>query len=113
MSAANDLAEQLAVAVANRLLGNEGKTLDLVRPSLVRRGLDRDLAAFLADVESGAVGALFVLDLDPVEQLPGGEAFGHALAGLPLSVAITDRPTATAAACGAVAAAHHPLEWLG
>jgi molybdopterin-containing oxidoreductase family iron-sulfur binding subunit len=113
VSASDDLAEQLAVAIANRLLGNEGKTLDVVRPSLVRRGLDRDLAAFLADVESGAAGAVFVLDLDPVDELPGGEALGKALAGLPLSVAVTDRPTATAAACGAVAAAHHALERWG
>jgi len=110
VSAANDPGEQLAVALLNRLLGNEGKTLDVARPSLVRRGLDRNLAAFVADVESGAAGAVFVLDLDPVDQLPGGDAFAKALARLPLSVAITDRPTATAAACGAVAAAPHRLE---
>ena len=113
VSASNDLAEQLAVAITNRLLGNEGKTLDVLRPSLVSRGLDRNLTAFLADVESGAAGAVFILDLDPVDQLPGGEALGKALARLPLSVAITDRPTATAAACEAVAAAHHALERWG
>ena len=113
LSSANDLAEQLAVAIANRLLGNEVKTLDVARPSLVRRGLDRDLAAFLADIASGAAGAVVILDLDPVDQLPGGEEFGRALTRLPLSVAITDRPTATAAACGAVAAAHHALERWG
>jgi len=113
VSGANDLAEQLAVAVANRVLGSEGMTLDLARPSLVRRGLDRSLAELTQAMEQGSVGALFVLGLDPVEQLPRGEAFGHALAGLPLSVAITDRPTATAAACHVVAAAHHPLECWG
>ena len=61
----------------------------------------------------GPPARVFVLDLDPVDQLPGGEALATALAGLPLSVAITDRPTATAAACGAVAAAHHALERWG
>jgi len=113
VSGANDLAEQLAVALANRVLGNEGTTLDLARPSLVRRGLDRDLGKLVRALELGSLGALFVVGLDPVDQLPGGEAFGRALAALPLSVAITDRPTATAAACHAVVAAHHGLECWG
>ncbi|MBK9064417.1 MAG: hypothetical protein IPL89_14675 [Acidobacteria bacterium] len=73
LSASDDLGEQLAVALANRLLGNEERTLDVLRPSLVRRGVDRDLAALLADVDSGAAGAVVILDLDPVDQLPGGE----------------------------------------
>jgi len=113
VSGANDLAEQLAIALANRVLGSEGVTLDLARPSLVRRGLDRDLAELVQALEQGSIGALFVLGLDPVDQLPGGEALGRALAAIPLSVAITDRPTATAAACHAVAAAHHGLECWG
>ncbi len=113
MSGANDLGEQLAVALLNRLLGNEGTTVDLAKPSLLRRGLDRELAGLIEALGSGGVGALFVLDLDPVDQWPNGEAVKAALAGLPLAVAITDRPTATAAACGVVAAAHHGLESWG
>ena len=113
VSGANDLGEQLAVALLNRLLGNEGKTVDLTRPSLLRRGLDRELAGLLTSLASGDVGALFVLGLDPVEQGPDGEALKAALGKLPLAVAITDRPTATAAACRVVAAAHHGLESWG
>jgi molybdopterin-containing oxidoreductase family iron-sulfur binding subunit len=113
VSGANDLAEQLAVALANRVLGNEGATLDLARPSLVRRGRDRELAALVEGLERRSIGALFVLGLDPVDQLPGGEALRGALAALPLAVAISERPTATAAACHAVAAAHHGLECWG
>ena len=110
VTATEDRAEALAVALANRLLGNEGQTLDLDRPSLLRRGLDRDMQALRAAIEAGEAGGLVVLCLDPVDQLPDGEAFGAALGRLPLSVAITDRPTATAAHCKVVAAAHHPLE---
>ncbi len=113
VSGASDLGEQIAVALVNRVLGGEGTTLDLARPTLVRRGLDRELAELLEAMEKGAVGALFVLGLDPVDQLPGDEALRSAFAALPLSVAITDRPTATAAACHAVAAAHHGLEAWG
>ena len=111
--ATDDLGEALAVVLLNRLLGNEGRTLDVERPSLVRRGLDRDLAAFRKALAAGEVGACLVLGLDPVDQLPDGEALGAALAALPLSVVVTDRPTATAAACRVVAAAHHPLECWG
>ena len=113
VSGSTDSGEQLAVALLNRLLDAEGKTLDLVRPSLVRRGRDRELASLLADVDAGRVAALFVLGADPVDQLPGGEALAAALGRLPLAVALTDRPTATAAACAVVAAAHHGLESWG
>jgi molybdopterin-containing oxidoreductase family iron-sulfur binding subunit len=113
VSGANDLGEQLAVALVNRLLGNEGKTVDVARPSLLRRGLDRELAGLLESLKGGELGALFVLGLDPVEQLPDGDAVAAALGKLPLAVAITDRPTATAAACRVVAAAHHGLETWG
>jgi molybdopterin-containing oxidoreductase family iron-sulfur binding subunit len=113
VAATDDLGEALAVALLNRLLGNEGRTLDVERPSLVRRGLDRDLAAFRKALAAGEVAACLVLGLDPVDQLPDGEALAAALAALPLSVAVTDRPTATAAACRVVAAAHHPLECWG
>jgi len=112
-SGSTDLGEQLAVALLNRLLDVEGKTLDLSRPSLVRRGRDRELASLLADLEAGKVAALFVLGADPVDQLPGGPAIAAALAKLPLAVALTDRPTATAAACAAVASTHHGLESWG
>ena len=113
VSGANDLVEQVAAALLNRFLGNEGATLDPARPSLVRRGLDRNLTTFLEALSAGAVGGVVILDLDPVDQLPGGDKLAEALRKVSLSVAITDRPTATAAACRAVAAAHHGLERWG
>lgn len=113
VTATDDLGEALAVALANRVLSNEGTTLHPERPSLVRRGLDRELAVFLQSLEAGEAGACVILGLDPVDQLPNGEAVRAALGRLPLAVAITDRPTATATACRLVAGAHHPLECWG
>ena len=113
LSGSDDVAEQVAVALLNRFLGNDGATVDRSRPSLVRRGRDGALSALLAAVEAGEVEALFVVGLDAVDQLPEGDRLAAALKKLPLSVAVTDRPTATAAACGVVASAHHGLECWG
>jgi len=113
VTATDDRAEALAVALTNRLLGNEGRTLDFDRPSFVRRGVDRDLAAFRAALAAGEVGACVLLGVDPVDQFPDGDTIASALGRVPLPVAVTDRPTASAAACRVVAGAHHPLECWG
>ncbi len=113
MSGDDDPITQIAVALVNRLLGNEGKTLDLERPLLIRRGRDSALRALLDELRAGEVEALFIVDLDPIEQLPGGADLAALIAKVPLTVALTDRPTATAHAVKAVAAAHHGLERWG
>ncbi len=108
-----DPLEALAVVLTNRLLGSEGSTLDMLRPSLVRRGLDHALAAFLEALDTGNVGGVLVLNADPVDELPNGDKLAEAIRKLPLSIAITDRGTATARACALVASAHHGLEAWG
>jgi len=106
----DDTVEAIAVALLNRLLGNEGASVDLARPSNIRSGQDARLARMLDELTTGSYGALVVVGVDPVGQLGEGDALRAALEGLTLSVAITDRPHATAAACNVVAAAHHGLE---
>ena len=113
VSGSADVSEQLAVALINRVLGNEGRTLHPDNPSHVRQGRNAVMVDFLQAMDAGSVGAVIVLGPNPVEELPGGEALKAQLSALPLAVAITDRPTATAAACGVVAAAHHGLERWG
>ncbi len=113
VSGSQDETEQLAVALTNRLLGAEGRTLLLDRPSFVSQSDDAGLAALLADMKAGNVGALFILGSNPVLQLPGGATFGENLSVVGLSVAVTDRPDDTAVKCSVVAAAHHGLERWG
>ncbi len=113
VSVADDPQEQLATALINRILGSEGKTLNLARPSLVRRGSVEKLSQFTKALKSGNVGGVIIVGQNPVENLPDGESYSALLSGLSLSVCITDRPTATAQACKYVAASHHGLECWG
>jgi len=107
LSGDNDRDSQLAVAWTNRLLGNEESTLDLERPSLSSKGLDRELEQLVHELENGRVGALFLHDIDILRAFP---ELTDAIRALPLSVAIGCRASKTTEACQAVAASHHELE---
>ena len=113
VSGATSIGEQVAVALLNRMLGAEGHTIDLDHPSLSRRGRARALKQFHDDLQGGRVRGVIFLDCNPVEELPHGETWAEAIQQLPLSVSITNRPHATAAACQVVAATHHALESWG
>jgi len=110
ISGSNAPTEQLSVALINRLLGNEGRTLHLAPRPGAGGGLDRDLLEFKDDLLEGRVGAAVFVDLDVVGRLPDGDQVAEAIRQLPLSVGVFRRPNGTSAACGAVAPAHHPLE---
>ncbi len=103
----NDLHAQVFAARLNRALGNEGTTLDLARPSLQRQGDDAALGALLADMASGKVDALVVLDANPAHAVPG---FAAAATKVPLRVGVLRHDDETAALCTHLAPDHHPLE---
>ena len=110
VSGANDLGEQLAVALVNRLVGAEGHTLDVEAPSLTRRGDEAAVADLRQALNDGEVGALIVLECDPVTELTDGESLAQQIQYLPLSVSVASAPTATASLCSVIAAADHGLE---
>ena len=71
----NDLAVQLAVNALNTALGNIGKTIDLARPSLQRRGDDAAMAALVEKMNQGEVHALFMLGVNPAYDYHQPERF--------------------------------------
>jgi molybdopterin-containing oxidoreductase family iron-sulfur binding subunit len=108
-----DVAAQVACNFINDLLKNYGSTLDIERPSRQRQGNDRDLEALLRELYAHKVAALFILDSNPVYDLPEGEAFAQALQQVPLVVCCAERLDETARAARYVCPHPHYLETWG
>ncbi len=102
----NELAAQVLTNHINHLLGNYGATLDIERPSLQRRGSDRDLANLLEELKADQVAALFIDGVNPVAELPGVSGLDRA--GLVVSFAGSVDETAERAHY--VCPDHHYLE---
>jgi Fe-S-cluster-containing dehydrogenase component len=100
--------DQIVVNRVNELLGNYGSTLLLDQPSKQREGNDRDLAQLVADLDD--TDALFVVDCNPVYDLPQGSDIAKRLARVPLVVAITSHHDETSQLAHVVAPDHHFLE---
>lgn len=104
----NDFNSQLVANDLNTLLASYGSTIDLNNTDNTRQGVDSELAAFLAEVKAGTVGAVFFLNSNPVYTLPGD--FKADLAKVDLKVSFADREDETAAACDFVTPDSHFLE---
>ncbi|HJU84328.1 MAG TPA: TAT-variant-translocated molybdopterin oxidoreductase [Holophagaceae bacterium] len=103
----NDLHAQILAARLNHLLENEGRTLDLARPSLQKQGDDAAADVLLAELAAGKVDALLVLGANPAYDLPGFEA---AAAKARTRVVLGPHGDETAALATHLAPDHHPLE---
>ena len=109
----NSAGVQTLVNYLNQLLGNYGATVEVERPSFQRQGNDRDLESFLAELKAGKIGALFVLGVNPVYDLPQGKEVAEAIRRLPLSVSLALRRDETSEACGYVCPDRDALESWG
>jgi molybdopterin-containing oxidoreductase family iron-sulfur binding subunit len=108
-----DVAAQVLCNLLNHLLGNYGKTLDVERPSRQRQGSDRALAELRDELDAGKVAALFILDSNPVYDLPDGETVARALRRVPLVVCCGERLDETARLARYVCPHPHYLESWG
>ncbi|MDW7693960.1 TAT-variant-translocated molybdopterin oxidoreductase [Flammeovirgaceae bacterium SG7u.111] len=96
VSSSNDPAVQLMVNQINQMLGNYGTTLDINTPSFQKQGNDKEMAAFVADLEAGRVGGVFFYNANPVYDHPLGAKISAAISKAKLSVATADRLDETA-----------------
>jgi molybdopterin-containing oxidoreductase family iron-sulfur binding subunit len=108
-----DVPTQVVCNFVNHLLDNYGKALDVERPSFQRQGSDRDLESLLKELDAGKVAALFILDCNPVYDLPDGEGLARALRQVPLVVCCAERLDETARVARHVCPHPHYLESWG
>ncbi|MDP7034031.1 MAG: 4Fe-4S dicluster domain-containing protein [Planctomycetota bacterium] len=106
----NQFETQVQVNLINHLLGNYEKTLSLLKPSNQCQGNDRDLAFLVDEIEKGKVSALFVLGVNPVYDLPGGEGLAQAIKKIPCTVSFATHLDETARVTRYVCPVHNPLE---
>jgi molybdopterin-containing oxidoreductase family iron-sulfur binding subunit len=108
-----DVPTQIVCNFINRELANYGATLDIERPSRQRQGNDRELEGLLRELTAGKVAALFILDSNPVYDLPDGEALAQAIARVPLVVCCGERLDETARVARYFCPRPHYLESWG
>ena len=103
-------AQQLTLEINERL----GSTIiDTNAPILTRQGSRAAVNQLVKDMESGAVGAVFVAGVDPVYSYDASDAFAKAWKNVPLKVSFASRLDATAAQSDYVATTPHYLESWG
>jgi len=110
VSGSNDPNVQIVINAINDLLGNTGTTIDLVKTSNYKKGDDRAMNQFVADLAGGKVGGVIFYNCNPVYDHPQGEALGQNIAKAKVSVATNGTMNETASLVQYVAPDHHYLE---
>jgi len=108
-----DVDAQVLCNYVNHLLGNYGATIDIERPAAQSLGDDGALQTLLGELEQGKVAALFIAGVNPVYELPAGDALSKWLRNTSLVVNLAERLDETAAVSGFVCPDHHYLESWG
>lgn len=109
----NDTAIQLQVNAINALLENYGNTIDLRRPSYVRKADDREMIQLVDDLSKGNIAALFIVNTNPAYHYPEQEKFIAGIKQAGLTVSLSVHANETAARCQFICPASHYLESWG
>ncbi|NCG29195.1 MAG: TAT-variant-translocated molybdopterin oxidoreductase [Bacteroidetes bacterium] len=110
ISGSNDPNVQTVVNGINQMLENYGTTLDMNVPMNLRQGSDADFGALIAEMNSGAVDMLFIMDCDPMYSAPASFGFADALAKVKTSVSFGEKPDFTSQLTTYVCPVNHYLE---
>lgn len=110
VSGSNDANVQTVVNGLNQLLGSYGSTISFDNHYNLRKGDYKALKQLVADVKSGTVKALLLLDANPVYNTPMGEDLAASLSKLTLSVSLNAKRDETSLLAAYHAPDHHYLE---
>lgn len=113
MCSSNDANVQVIVNAINNAIGANGNTIDWVNATLTKKGIDKEFADLLSQMEAGQVGALLVYEANPVYDYFDGERVKKALAKVKTTVSFNGRMDETTEQCTYILPTHHYLESWG
>ena len=99
VSGSNNPSIQMMVAGINHMLGNYGATLDMTRTIQLKQGDDRQISAWMNDLENGKVDNLLMIDVNPVYSLDGKEALKNAGLTVYMGTALNETAEASKVIC--------------
>ncbi len=97
VSGSNDVSVQSFVAEINKLLNNEGTTVDFSTPCNFKQGNDAALAKLLVEVSKGEVDAIIFYGANPVYDSVIGKKLEAALSKVKTKISLNDRIDETSA----------------
>jgi MoCo/4Fe-4S cofactor protein with predicted Tat translocation signal len=109
----NDVNLQIIVNAINEAIGANGKTINWATTSNYRQGIDADMVKLVADMNAGAIGAVFVHATNPAYTYNDSKKFVDGLKKVPLTVSFNTYLDETAEQCKYVIPSHHWLESWG
>lgn len=106
----NSRDEQLLVNEINQLLGNYGATIETDIQLKTRQGLNHRVTRLVEEMNAGKVGALIIMDVNPLYDYPQAAQFAQGLQKVGMSIALNVISDETSAATTFVGPDHHYLE---
>ena len=109
VAGSNDVNVQTIVAEINKVLRNEGKTVDTKGINQFQ-GDDAKVAQLVKDMNAKKIGALIVYGVNPAYSLPNADQFISGLANVKTSISFGSHADETASRCKYVCPDNHYLE---
>jgi MoCo/4Fe-4S cofactor protein with predicted Tat translocation signal len=113
VSGSNDPAVQNLIAAINNMLDSYGNTINFTRYSKLRQGDEAAFEQFINDAAAGNIGAVVMLNCNPVYNHPQGAKLAEALKKVNFTLSTADRKDETAGLVGFLAPTNHFLESWG
>ena len=108
----NDVNIQIIVNAINEAIGANGKTINRAMTSNYKNGVDAEMVQLVADMNSGAVGAVLIHDVNPAYSYSDSKKFKDGLAKV-VGVSFNGTMDETTELCKYILPAHHWLESWG
>ena len=113
VAGSNDSNIQKIVAEINKVLGNEGVTLDCSEGINLFQGDDTKVTNLIKEMNSGKVGALIIMGVNPAYSLPNAADFVSGLAKVKTSISFNSHADETGSKCKYMCPDNHFLESWG